>query len=285
MVYLCTGDVAKPGKVIHVEGWEDESYRSAVQVEWQLTYQKSKCRVGHEGKVDLKCTVPATGGDYYLEHLPVLGAPLLPPDPQVFSCGDYVKVELDLDVLRLMQDGHGGWNEHMASIRGQLTVVHHVLDNGDLSVAYGSRTLTLNPVAVVKVDVPQYACGDVVRIMDDMAEIRKLQQGHGEWNEDMATTVGQLGVVKGVSNEGNAIVVVKRRLWIFNPLCLSAAPEEKVSDFQNTVLGEDATLLRMSMLSLFENEDSGFLVHAALLGEEDAMRDYLQKYPNEVTHG
>jgi len=66
-------DVAKPGKVIHVEGWEDESYRSAVQVEWQLTYQKSKCRVGHEGKVDLKCTVPATGGDYYLEHLPVLG--------------------------------------------------------------------------------------------------------------------------------------------------------------------------------------------------------------------
>lgn len=53
----------------------------------------------------------------------------------------------------------------------------------------------------------------------------------------------------------------------------------------DTVLGEDATLLRMSMLSLFENEDSGFLVHAALLGEEDAMRDYLQKYPNEVTHG
>ena len=48
---------------------------------------------------------------------------------------------------------------------------------------------------------------------------------------------------------------------------------------------EDATLLRMSMLSLFENEDSGFLVHAALLGEEDAMRDYLQKYPNEVIHG
>jgi len=40
----------------------------------------------------------------------------LPPDPQVFSCGDYVKVELDLDVLRLMQHGHGGWNEHMATV-------------------------------------------------------------------------------------------------------------------------------------------------------------------------
>lgn len=49
-------------------------------------------------------------------------------------------------------------------------------------------------------------------------------------------TVGQLGVVKGVSNEGNAIVVVKGRLWIFNPLCLSAAPGEKVSDFQSKLL-------------------------------------------------
>jgi len=49
-------------------------------------------------------------------------------------------------------------------------------------------------------------------------------------------TVGQLGVVKGVNNEGNALVVVKRRLWIFNPLCLSAAPGETVSDFQSKLL-------------------------------------------------
>jgi len=48
--------------------------------------------------------------------------------------------------------------------------------------------------------------------------------------------VGQLGVVKGVNNEGNALVVVKRRLWIFNPLCLSAAPGETVSDFQSKLL-------------------------------------------------
>lgn len=48
--------------------------------------------------------------------------------------------------------------------------------------------------------------------------------------------MGQLGVVKGVSNEGNAIVVAKGRLWIFNPLCLSAAPGEKVSDFQSKLL-------------------------------------------------
>ena len=31
-----------------------------------------------------------------------------------------------------------------------------------------------------------FAGGDVVRVMDDMAEVTKLQQGHGEWNEHMA---------------------------------------------------------------------------------------------------
>ena len=31
-----------------------------------------------------------------------------------------------------------------------------------------------------------FARGDVVSVMDDMAEVTKLQQGHGEWNEHMA---------------------------------------------------------------------------------------------------
>lgn len=44
------------------------------------------------------------------------GAPLPPPDPQEFSSGDYVRVELDQDVLRLMQEGHGGWNVDMAKV-------------------------------------------------------------------------------------------------------------------------------------------------------------------------
>ena len=40
---------------------------------------------------------------------------------------------------------------HPLKIRGQLGVVHSVLDNGDLSVLYGSKRWTLNPVSVVKV--------------------------------------------------------------------------------------------------------------------------------------
>ena len=44
------------------------------------------------------------------------GTPLPPPDPQEFSSGDYVRVELDQDVLRLMQEGHGGWSSDMGDV-------------------------------------------------------------------------------------------------------------------------------------------------------------------------
>ena len=41
-------------------------------------------------------------------------------------------------------------------------------------------------VGGVQVEMPAFECGDVVRMISDMAEAYKLQQGHGEWNDDMA---------------------------------------------------------------------------------------------------
>ena len=32
----------------------------------------------------------------------------------------------------------------------------------------------------------QFEYGDVVRVCDDMAEVHRLQSGHGEWTDDMA---------------------------------------------------------------------------------------------------
>ena len=47
----------------------------------------------------------------------VTGAPYEPPKDGEFSAGDTVKVELDPDVWKLMQNGHGGWNDLMANVR------------------------------------------------------------------------------------------------------------------------------------------------------------------------
>lgn len=42
------------------------------------------------------------------------------------------------------------------------------------------------PIGHMQVDVPVLKVGDVVRLSDDMTEVRKLQKGHGEWVEGMA---------------------------------------------------------------------------------------------------
>lgn len=88
-------------------------------------------RVGHKGKVDLKLVHSASGGFYYREALPVLGllsdatgrclhGPGSPRASVTFSVGDKVKVIVDAERLREMQEGHGGWNPKMAEVKKYL---------------------------------------------------------------------------------------------------------------------------------------------------------------------
>ena len=49
-----------------------------------------------------------------------LGAAFEPPPPtkpHEFQSGDRVKVQLDLEIFKMMQEGHGGWNDQMAEVR------------------------------------------------------------------------------------------------------------------------------------------------------------------------
>ena len=34
-----------------------------------------------------------------------------------FAAGDIVRVDLDMEIVKLMQEGHGGWTEAMTSVR------------------------------------------------------------------------------------------------------------------------------------------------------------------------
>ena len=47
----------------------------------------------------------------------IVGAPYEPSREEEFAAGDSVKVELDPDVWKLMQNGHGGWNDLMSMVR------------------------------------------------------------------------------------------------------------------------------------------------------------------------
>ena len=69
---------------------------------------------------------------------PLAGAPtqgqgsVSPPvsTPPVFAAtssnlvpGDRVRVELELEIVRMMQEGHGGWNDQMKEVRITITVI------------------------------------------------------------------------------------------------------------------------------------------------------------------
>lgn len=73
---LSPGGEGKPGRVVDIRGWDVETGRSVASVTW-ADGTTNVYRVGHKGKVDLKCVVVAPGGFYYKEHLPRLGEHLM----------------------------------------------------------------------------------------------------------------------------------------------------------------------------------------------------------------
>ncbi|XP_068842373.1 E3 ubiquitin-protein ligase MIB2 isoform X1 [Capricornis sumatraensis] len=248
------GGEGKPGRVVDIRGWDVETGRSVASVTW-ADGTTNVYRVGHKGKVDLKCVGEAAGGFYYREHLPRLGKPAelqrrVSADGQPFQRGDKVKCLLDTDVLREMQEGHGGWNPRMAKQNSCLV-------------------------------------GEVVRVIDDLDTVKRLQAGHGEWTDDMAPALGRIGRVLKVFGDGNVGVLVSGKLWTFSPSCLVAyRPEE---DANLDVAGrarENKSSLSVVLEKLraqkSDLEHPGRLVVEVALGNMARALDLLRRHPEQV---
>ena len=52
----------------------------------------------------------------------------------MFSVGDIVQVESDVNQLKLYQQGHGEWTDAMIPTLGKVGCVHQVYTDGDLKV-------------------------------------------------------------------------------------------------------------------------------------------------------
>ena len=64
------------GYVQELVTWGKDSYRGAVQILWKADNMKKNYRVGGEGCVDVIYTrmeETASGGNYYADHLPLVG--------------------------------------------------------------------------------------------------------------------------------------------------------------------------------------------------------------------
>ncbi|XP_077835334.1 E3 ubiquitin-protein ligase MIB2 isoform X26 [Macaca mulatta] len=249
------GGEGKPGRVVDIRGWDVETGRSVASVTW-ADGTTNVYRVGHKGKVDLKCVGEAAGGFYYKDHLPRLGKPAelqrrVSADGQPFQHGDKVKCLLDTDVLREMQEGHGGWNPRMAEFIGQTGTVHRITDRGDVRVQFNHETRwTFHPGALTK-------------------------------------ALGRVGKVVKVFGDGNLRVAVAGQRWTFSPSCLVAyRPEEDANLDVAERARENKSSLSVALDKLraqkSDPEHPGRLVVEVALGNMARALDLLRRRPEQV---
>lgn len=67
----------KVGRVLDIRGWDNESSRSVANVTW-FSGATNVYRLGHKGNCDVQFVEASSGGQYYPEHLPILGKHLKP---------------------------------------------------------------------------------------------------------------------------------------------------------------------------------------------------------------
>ncbi|XP_061113843.1 E3 ubiquitin-protein ligase MIB2 isoform X3 [Conger conger] len=284
------GGEGKIGKVVDIRGWDTESGRSVASVTW-ANGTTNVYRMGHKGKVDLKYVSDVAGGYYYKEHLPRLGehAELQrqeSADGHTFQQGDKVKCLLEVDILRQMQEGHGGWNPKMAEYISRIGTVHRITDRGDVRVQYSNNIRwTFHPGALTKVNT--FGVGDLVRVLEDMESVKRLQASHGEWTDSMAPALGQVGKVLKVYADGDLRVAFGGQTWTFNPACLTAQAVEVDANLLTAESPRESGSTVISVLEKLlaqstEPDSPGRLVIEAAHGSAAKVRDLLQKYPEKV---
>ncbi|XP_074606780.1 E3 ubiquitin-protein ligase MIB2-like isoform X2 [Acropora palmata] len=204
----------KVGVVEEVVSSNDEDTKDSVRVSWKKGGPTYIYRVGKDGKVDLKCTVPAIGGNYYRDHLPSLVLKQKKSQGGL-TTGDKVIVEVTLKRHKKLSSGHGEWNRDMAKYMREIGVVQDFTSNDDVVVEYPDKRWRYNPEVLKKVQ--QIKRGDEILVKTDKNLVKELQVGHGEWNEAMVSILGRYGKVLNVDGNGDLLVLIEGNVYYLNP--------------------------------------------------------------------
>lgn len=146
------GGNGKRGKVTEIQDWSAASPRSAAYVVWDNA-SKNLYRVGFEGMADLKVINDAKGYSVYRDHLPLLGEQNSTRfGSHDFQVGNLVNIHLELEVVKYLQHGHGGWTDGMFECLGTTGTVIEIDEDHDIVVCYPSNNKwTFNPACLTKI--------------------------------------------------------------------------------------------------------------------------------------
>ncbi|UJR26642.1 hypothetical protein I4U23_007959 [Adineta vaga] len=229
---------------------------------------------------------------------------------QQFQVGDYVNIDLELEIVQSFQHGHGGWTDNMFECLGATGIIQSLDEDYDVVVVYPSgNRWTLNPALLTRVNLtPEQKIAlqrqqitthqarttatalphqglkvnDMVQICSDLEKIKIFQRGHGEWAEAMVPALGKVGRIIHLYADGDVKIQVAGGSWIFNPLAVT-----KVNQTHCTESGNEERLNAM-LKKLFDAQITGDiheeLVKASANGDLKRVDDLLKR-PNVDING
>lgn len=153
-----------------------------------------------------------------------------------FTKGDRVQVTAKSEAeLERLCDGHGGYNPKMGTFIGKTGVIRRVLGSAhehDVMVRFdeSDRDWRFNTAALKKTSGPSFTpkLGQVVRLIKEIDQVKKLQVGHGNWVDDMTLALGDKAKIIKLYPDGDirvkmveGIMGSRDREYTLNPLCVT----------------------------------------------------------------
>ncbi|VDI82587.1 Hypothetical predicted protein, partial [Mytilus galloprovincialis] len=296
------------GAIKEICTWGTNGYRGGVKVVWKSDRSVKNYRVGAEGCIDVICvdkTDTNTGGNYYCDHLPVVN--VVDPEKIALKIGDKVIVNLPLKNFMEMQKDpiYGGWDEGLGQCLKEMGTITSFLYGGKSArLQYeDSRTWLVNRMALFRKHT--FSLGDPVKIHKDYKVVKELQKGHGGWNDEMKHALGKNGHIVRLDNEGDMMVQIENKKWIFNPTCITPIEGDRLSrqalaactdndndDSDDTDDSDDdytevSENLADFFYDLLQEEQTSAdvnvsLIDAASKGDLETIRRLVNRYPNKI---
>jgi hypothetical protein len=161
-------------------------------------------------------------------------------------------------------------------------VVVTVCESGDVEVRYVNNSVyTINPIILVKVDIPFHVPGTAVRVLDDMMKVHQLQTVGPGWNDDIVLTLGVVGLVTKRSPSGEVQATVNGQRWLYHPQSLQPVPNTLYSPAPDEADLDKVALVKvLTILKSGDPKDAIWYLSAT--GDVHTLQTYLQRFPDEI---